>query len=177
VTGNNNYRWTRRIGFVLGLALSLALLVAWQVPAGSGRLGLDVRVVANQTGELQVSPVGAFVTATGLEARAGFDTARGRTRVTNQTGKALDVRMRLLPNTRDVDGLLQVDARGGDRKLFAGPLALARDWTDRSVRVGPGESFEIDLRLRLPQGANASYRGRIVDTSLELRSAVVRGAS
>jgi hypothetical protein len=175
VTEAKSYRWTRRVGFVLGLALSVALLVAWQVPAGSGRLGLDARVMANQTGELQVTPVGAFVTGTGLEARTRNDSARGRTKVTNQTGRTLEVRMRLLPNTRDLDRLLLVDARAAGRSLFSGQLGAARRWSSRTVRVGPGKSSEIELLLRLPRDAGESYRGRIADISLELRSTVVGG--
>jgi hypothetical protein len=171
LTGNKDYRLARRMGFSLGLAISIALIAAWQVPAGSGRLGLDVRVVANQTGELHVAPVGAFVTGTGLEA-GGPDTARGQTEVTNQTGRTLDVRMRLLPNTRDVDGVLVVDARGGGRRLYSGPLGGARRWSREAVRVAPGDTFEVDLRLHLPEGVSEHYRGRMADITLELSSAV-----
>jgi hypothetical protein len=176
LTGNKHYRWERRTGFLLGLAISLVLVAAWQVPAGTGRLGLDVRVVANQTGELQVAPVGAFVTGTGLEG-GGADTARGQTEVTNQTGRTLDVRMRLLPNNRDVDQVLLVDAQGGGRPLYSGPLGGSRRWSREAVRVAPGNSFEIDVRLRVPEGASEHYRGRMADITLELSSTVVGGES
>jgi hypothetical protein len=171
--GNKNYRWARRTGFILGLALSLVLVVAWQVPAGTGRLGLDVRVVAHKTGELHVTRTGAFVTGTGLE--AGGQSARGKTTITNQTGATLDVRMRLLPASRDLDRLLMIDAQAGGRPLFAGVLGTLRSWTRESVRLEAGGSFELDLRLQLPDGAGEGYRGRIEDIVLELRSKPVGG--
>jgi len=173
LTVNNHYRWARRTGFTLGLALSLVLAVSWQVPAGTGRLGLDVRVVANKTGELHVTRTGPFVTGTGLE--AGGQSARGKTKITNQTGATLDVRMRLLPATRDLDQVLLVDAEGRGRPLFAGLLGTVRGWTRDAVRLAPGKSFALDLQLKVPQGAGEGYRGHIEDIALELRAKPVGG--
>ena len=170
MTGNKSYRWARRTGFVLGLAFSLVLAVSWQVPAGTGRLGLDVRVIANHTGELSVEPVGVFVQGTGLEPRAGRDTARGKTTVANTTGRTLEVQMRLLPESHDLDHVLLVDAEANGRPLFAGLLGTVRGGSPSSVRVAPGESFELDVRLQVPAGAGDGYRGRIEDLALELRS-------
>ena len=175
MTGNKSYRWARRTGFVFGLALSLVMAVSWQVPAGAGRLGLDVQVVAGQTGELSVEPTGVFVQGTGLEPRPGRDTARGSVKVRNTTGRTLDVRMRLLPGSRDVDHLLLVDAEGRGKPVFAGLLGTLRNWSPSAVRVAPGERFELDLRLQVPAGAGGEYRGRIEDIMLELQSKVVGG--
>jgi hypothetical protein len=173
LTGNKHYRWARRTGFALGLALSLVLAVSWQVPAGTGRLGLDVRVVAHKTGELHVTRTGPFVTGTGLE--PGGQTARGKTTITNQTGATLDVRMRLLPASRDLDRLLLVDAEGRGRPLFAGLLGTLRSWSRESVRLEPGKSFELDVQLQVPHGVGDGYRGRIEDIALELSAKAVGG--
>jgi hypothetical protein len=170
MTGNKSYRWARRTGFALGLALSLVLAVSWQVPAGTGRLGLDVQVIASKTGELGVEPTGVIVQGTGLEPRAGRDTARGKTTIRNQTPKTLEVRMRLLPGSRDLDQIVLVDAEARGTPMFAGLLGTLRDWSRNAVRVEPGERFELDVRLQVPQGAGDGYRGRIEDIVLELQS-------
>ena len=165
----------RTTGFVLGLVLALAIVLAWRVPASTGRLGLDVRVAVNQSGELHVEPVGTFVSGTGLEATAGRDTAHGKTTVTNQTGSKLDVRVRALPSSHDVDRLLLVDVRAGDELLYRGPLGGLRSWSRDAVRVGPAHRFPLDVRVRVPASAGNGYRGRIEDVTLELRSTPVGG--
>jgi hypothetical protein len=176
MTGNKSYRWARRTGFALGLALSLVLAISWQVPAGTGRLGLDVQVIANKTGELDVEPTGVFVQGNGLEPRAGRDAAQGKVTIRNQTPKTLDVRMRLLPGSPDLNRVLLVDAEARGTSMFAGLLGTLRSWSRNSVRVDPGKSFELDLRLQLPQGAGDGYRGRIEDIVLELQSKPVGGS-
>ena len=173
MAANQSYRWARRAGFAFGLALSLVLAVSWQVPAGTGRLGLDVQVIANHTGELGVDPTGVFVEGMALEPRAGHDAAQGKTTIRNQTGRTLDVRIRLVPESRDLDRVLLVDAEARGKPLFAGLLGTVRGWSDNAVRVKPGERFELDLRLQVPAGAGDGYRGRIEELALELRSTVV----
>jgi hypothetical protein len=176
LAANKSYRWARRAGFAIGLALSLVLAVSWQVPAGTGRLGLDVQVIANQTGELSVDPTGVFVEGMALEPREGRDAAHGTTMIRNTTGRTLDVRMRLVPESRDLDQVLLVDAEARGKPLFAGLLGSVRGWSSNAVRVKPGEAIELDLRVQVPAGAGDGYRGRIEELALELRSTIVGDA-
>src|SRR3712207_8444208 len=46
--------------------------------------------------------------------------------ISNKTGRTLEVRMRLVPGSRDLDRLLLVDAEGRGRPVFAGLLGTLR---------------------------------------------------
>jgi hypothetical protein len=54
-------------GFTVGILAVVLLLVAFRVPRGSGHAGSDVILVSQPTGELSVTPTGAFVSTTNLE--------------------------------------------------------------------------------------------------------------
>jgi hypothetical protein len=167
-------RWVRRIGVATGVVLVCALMLAFRVPDGSGRLGTDVIVSISPTGELGVNPAGPFLTATGL--RPG-SAASGEFRVANQTGKTLAVRLRALPDSRDLDRLLAVRIGAGHatRPIFTGRLGALRGYT-RSLRLRPGEERTLRVRTELPAGLRGGWAGRISSVKLELTSAVVETA-
>jgi hypothetical protein len=164
-------RWVKRIGVAAGVAIVCAVMLAFRVPDGSGRLGADVIVSISPTGELGVDPAGPFLTATGL--RPG-SAASGDFRVGNQTGKTLAVRLRALPDTRDLDRLLDVriGADHAPRPIFTGRLDALRAPT-RSFRLRPGQQRTLNVRAALPAGAKSGWAGRISTVKLELTSAVV----
>jgi hypothetical protein len=162
-------RWASRAGFLAGLAAAAFALSGWQIPAGSGTLGLDVQVLANSTGELGLEPAGVVLNARHLDERNA--SAEARTTVTNQTSAELAVRMRALPESHDLDALVRVEALAGDHAIFRGPLSGLRAWT-APLRVAPNDAFEMKLRLTLVPGARG-YRGRMEDIGLEFRSRAV----
>jgi hypothetical protein len=167
-------RWVRRIGVAAGVVLVCALMLAFRVPDGSGKLGADVIVSISPTGELGVDPAGPFLTATGL--RPG-SAASGDFRVANQTGKTLAVRLRALPDSRDLDRLLtvRIDAGHATRPIFTGRLGALRTHT-RDFRLRPGEERTLSVRAGLPAGLQGGWAGRISTVKLELTSAVLEGS-
>jgi hypothetical protein len=163
--------YVRRAGVVAGIAFVALVVVAFRVPGGSGALGADVIVAIAPTGELGVSQPGPFLTVTGL--RPGAD-ERSSVTVHNQTDKTLLVGLRALPDSRDLDGVLQVEIRAGNatRPIFTGPLGRLR----KGVSLGTfrtGDRRRLDVRTSLPASLRSGYAGRIETVSLRLRSRVV----
>jgi hypothetical protein len=166
--GNRIESYVRRAGVVAGVALVAAVVVAFRVPDGSGTLGADVIVAISPTGELGLSRSGPFISATGLRPGGALD---GEVEVYNQTGRRLAVRLRALPDSRDLDRLLLVDVRAGRQQIYRGPLAGLRSRTP-AFRLDPGAKRSLRVRASLPAGLRAGYAGRIETVSLELSSAV-----
>ncbi|HEX8067982.1 MAG TPA: hypothetical protein VF520_15805 [Thermoleophilaceae bacterium] len=152
------------------VAVALGVL-SWRVPPGSGRLGLDVRVLAASSGELAATRTGPIASASGLEPGRSVS---GTTSLRNQTGSVLAVRLRALPSSRDADASLRVELRSGGRVLYSGPLGGLRRPTRASFRLAPTRSAEVSARAWVPAAAEG-WRGRIVDVQLEPVARPVRG--
>jgi hypothetical protein len=154
-------RW---LAILAGVAMVAAVIATTQMPRGAGIASADVVFVASPTGELGVSPVGAFVSGSGL---VPSSEARGRLAVTNQTGKQLTVLVRAMPESRDLDSVLhvQITAGSGDR-IFDGTLGDLR--RGAPVDVAPGTAAELDFRAWLPETVRSGYEGRVVSVSFDL---------
>ena len=161
---NTIVKW---IALAVGLGLAFALLTTWRVPATSGTLGADVRLVATPPGELTLTPAGAFLV--GRRLTAGGMAATGRLEVRNITGRTLAVRVRMLPSTADLDRALRVELEDAGRPVAVGPLGAARRWSRRPFELRPRESRRIDGRAFVVHRAS-DYEGRMVDVTLELRA-------
>ena len=170
-SGNRIESYVRRAGFAAGLLLVVVLVLAFRVPDGSGTLGADVIVAISPTGELGVSRSGPFMSAVGLRPGGALT---GEVAVHNQTGKRLAVRLRALPDGKDLDRLLVVEVRAGHatRPIFTGPLGALRTRT-QAFRLVPGAKRSLRIRASLPAALNSGYVGRIETISLELSSTVV----
>lgn len=158
----------RRAAFVIGFAVAAIVLLSWRIPAASGELGADVRFVALPVGEVAVEPAGAIASGRALE--PGQGRAVGRLTLVNVAGGPLTVRVRGLPSTRELDRLLHVELRSGDRTLARGPLSRLRAWSEGSVVIQRAGRADIDARAWLPAGVRGAYEGRAVDVTLELRA-------
>ena len=158
---------TKWIGLAAGIALAAVLLSSWRVPATSGTLGADLKLVATPPGELTLKPAGALLQGHGL--RAGGTAATGTLEVRNITARTLAVRTRLLPSVPDLDAGLRVEVEDGGRPVASGPLGRLRRWSRAAVTIAPGESRRLDARAAVVPGAR-DYQGRIVDATLELRA-------
>ena len=154
-------RWT---AFAVGFVALAVLVAGFQMARGSGRTDLDVRVLANATGELEVRPVGKVLRADGLHAG---EVARGRVTLQNITDRPLAVRARASAPGRDVDDLLEVRMRDGRRTLFKGTLGRLRGWTRRALRLRPAEQTGLTLAVSVPAGRAGGFRGRAPDVTLE----------
>jgi hypothetical protein len=170
-SANRIESYVRRAGVAAGIVLVAVVVLAFRVPGGSGTLGADVIVAISPTGELGVSRPGPFMSATGL--RPG-DTLTGEVEVANQTGRRLAVRLRALPDSKDLDRLLVVDVRAGRARLFHGRLGGLRANTP-AFRLDSGRKRALRVRAWLPAGLKGGYAGRIETIKLELSSTLVGG--
>ena len=160
--------YIRGAGLAAGLAVVVALVVAFRVPDGSGTLGADVILSISPTGELGVSHPGPFMSATGLRPGGAL---KGEVVVHNQTGRRLAVRLRALPDSKDLDRLLVVDAHAGGARIFHGRLGHLRGRT-RAFGLAAGERRVLRLRAALRPDLTTGYAGRIETVKLELSSVV-----
>jgi hypothetical protein len=165
-------RWSRRVGFALGLSLLLCALYAWRPAAGHLALaGTDVAFAAAPTGELEVAPVGRFLTGTDLRAEGAG--VAGTLAVTNQTGKTLTVRLRAIARVPDLDGVLDVEISAPGHVLFRGELGELRAWTTQSIRLRPGRGLSLTFRAWVPSGRSVAYQGEIDPVSVQFLSTPV----
>jgi hypothetical protein len=167
-SGKRIESYVRRAGVAVGIALVAAVVLAFRVPDGSGTLGADVIFAVSPTGELGVSRPGPFMSATGLRPGGSLD---GSFEVANQTGKRLAVRLRALPDSRDLDRLLVVDVRAGNTRIYRGQLGGLRAKA-RAFRIESGRKRTLHVRAWLPAGLRAGYAGRIETIPLELSSTI-----
>ena len=156
--------------FCGGVAAAVAIVAAGWMPASKQRLGLDLRILANRTGELAVTPTGPVLQANGMEPRDGRSAARGRVKIANETAVPLAVRVRAQSSLRDTDRQLQLRIAVGRTTVFAGTLGALRRWTARSVALGVGQGRTLELRAWLEGESGGSFRGRIQDVTLDFSS-------
>jgi hypothetical protein len=155
-------RW---LAVVAGVAMVAAVVATARVPRGTGIASADVVFVAAPTGELGVSPVGAFLTGAGL---VPSSETRGHLSVTNQTGKRLSVLVRAMPESRDLDDVLRVKIASDGVRLFDGTLGQLR--LGAPVEVEPGTTAPLDFHAWIPESRQDGYQGRVVSVTFDLGS-------
>jgi hypothetical protein len=159
----------RAFGLAIGLAAAASLVLSSRIPPGTGSLGADVILASAPTGELGVAPVGPFLSATNLSP-SDDDAPSGDLQVTNQTGVALDVQVRGIPSTPDMDTLLHVRVAAGDQEIFDGMLSDLRDWSAASFTLASGETGDVQVSTWLDPAGGQSWSGRVASVALEFRS-------
>lgn len=160
-TGARVARWA---GLLTGLGLTVAAFVAWQLPASGHALGADVTIVAVPPGEVLVKPAAAALAARGI---VPGQERRGTMTVTNITGQPLEIRVRVLPSSRDLARSVELTVTDGRRTVAGGTLAELRQWSGRRLRLPVRSTHRLVLRAGLRADAEDSA-GRVVDVSLEL---------
>ena len=169
--------WTRRAGFLAGLAAVAVALLGWRMPPPEGSLGLDLRITANSTGELHVGGAGRpLVAARRLVPGTPHERAGGATELTNQTGSRLAVQVRAVPATRGGDRLIALELLAGGRRVFAGRLGELRSWTERRFEIPPSGTESLEVRAQVPPDVRDRYEGHAEDVTLELRARPLRSA-
>ena len=154
-------RLARAIGLACGLVAFALALLSWAIASTGAALGTDLGVSAVAAGELQVGP-GPVLRANGLQ--PGAAPATGVLRLRNIARVPLRVRMRALPSTRALDGVLALTTRHAGRRI-----ELTRAWTARPFTLGVRESVALPLRARLLRPA----QGLIADVTLEVDAVAV----
>ena len=160
-SGARAARWA---GLLTGLGLTVAAFVAWQLPASGQSLGTDLNVVAAPPGEVLVRPAAPALAARALvpgQSRTGTMT------VTNITGRALEIRLRALPSSRDLDRDVDLTITDRGRALAGGSLGELREWSGRRLRLPVRATRRLRLSAHLRADA-ADAAGRVVDVNLEL---------
>ena len=166
----------RVLGLILGLAAAASLVLSSRIPPGTGTLGADVILASSPTGELGVSPIGPFLSATNLSP-SDRDVPAGDLEVTNQTGVALDVQVRGVPSTADMDALLHVRIVAGDAPVFDGMLSEFRDWSSDTFTLASGDTGDVHVTTWLDPQDGQSWSGRIATVDLEFRSSAAEAAA
>lgn len=169
---NAQERWVpRALGLLVGVGVAMLAVTATRVPRGNTVLGVDVAFEALPTGELDISPTGAFLEASGLRPSTS-DRAEGTVSVRNQTGSTLDLNVRAVPMTGQLDEALSVEVSVADVVVFVGRLGALREWTDRTVAVGPGQSVEVAVGAWLPPSAASGGHRLVENVMLEFLTEV-----
>lgn len=158
--------WARGLGLNAGLVLVALALIAWHVPQGRGRLGVDLTFLAGPTGELGVTPTGPVLRATGLQ--PGAAGASGAITVRNQTPRTLSIRLRARPSSAALDGALWTRVTVEHRALLDAPLARLSSGASTFL-LAPGRRAKLRLDAWLPASSIRSG-GAILDVPLELTS-------
>jgi hypothetical protein len=160
----------RATAFVLGIVGALVTVLGWSVPRGDGALNADVVVTAMPTGELDVTPLDPFISASSLA--PGAD-ATGSVAVYNETGATLAIRIGAEPSTRDLDDLLWVEVTSGGRSIYRGTLGGLREGSTSAFTLRSARSTTLDVRTWLPAGTSSGYEGRIDQINLTFDPGVV----
>jgi hypothetical protein len=161
--------WPARAGLPLGLAFAALAVTGWTVPAGDTPTGAATTMTVGPTGSLGVAPAGEFARKADLRPGGGV---AGRFEVTNQSGDAQRVALRMDVAAHDLDEAVHVKAALNGRVVTDGSLGAARRWSD-AVVLRPGQRAKVRVRLTVPAGA-AGYEYRRADARIELRSETAR---
>ena len=137
-------RATKGIAFLVGLAAVAVAVFGWRVAPAAQHDEINLRVELNQTGELGVVPSGRVLADSNL---GTGDTASTSVTITNQTGEPVDLRLRALPQSPDLDHVLVVELRTGGVQIFSGDLGELRTWTNRGPTLAPGVPTTVELSV------------------------------
>ncbi len=159
-------RLLRVAAFVAGLAIVAAAVASWRVPAGTVVPGIDLKVSATPTGELEMPRSGTFIEAHDLKPGTTHARAAGKLAIRNQTGTDLSVRVKAAASSADLDELLQMKITAGDRVVAEGSLESLSGWSKRALRLPEGTQRTLTVEAGLPDSAGRGYQGRIADVSL-----------
>jgi hypothetical protein len=159
----------RFTGFAIGAVLAIGWVLSGRMPESQAEAPARLSIASQPTTELGVSPAGArFLTGRLLpDGRP----ARGTLTVSNYGRRALRFRMRARSPQRDLDAVVRLQVRAGERQLFQGPLSELRSWTRRSVRLLAGRRQEVHFRAWVPMSVKSGFEGRSVELQLEWKKA------
>ncbi len=151
-------RWT---GLAAGLSLALVSLAFARVPAGTGEVPAHLSLVAEQSVQLGVSPVGRELLSERLLV-PGERSVSGLVEVSNLTGDVLDARPTLRSVGGDAPAALRLELSAGGRTLYDGRVGRL----NAHLRLGARAAERVRFRISAPRGAARDVRGRVVRLSL-----------
>jgi hypothetical protein len=163
---SNGLGWARWIGFLTGLAIAGAAVLAWRIPPGSGTLGTDLVVAAVPSGEIQVTSPGPFITAPGMHPTTESGAPNGSMEIRNISAQTLAVRLKAAVNIADLDSLLWLELELDGERLFRGPVGRLERGDVDTFALASGERATIDVRTWLPSTVTTGYEARIANVDL-----------
>lgn len=155
------------LGAVIGAAALPAAYLAAPMARGTGALGLDLTATATPSGEVAMTGGPLLLQRPAMQPG---DRAVVERRVRNQAGRALTVRVRVLPDSRALDGTLLVRVAVDGRRVFDGPLGGLRAWSERWFLLRRDERRELAITVEVPRDAGARARGRMASLTFELQA-------
>jgi hypothetical protein len=156
----------RVAGVLLGAGVALALLIAARPSASFPRLPASAAFTIAVSGELAVTPAAGRPLLRARALTPGGAHATARFRVRNQTGSTLEIGFRAQGAAHELDGLLRIRLRAGDRTLANTTLQGLRHGSASTIRLRSGGARSIALEAWIPDATNDT-EGR--DVAVELR--------
>ncbi len=150
-----------------GILLAAVALQSWRVDGGSVRPGAAVSMFVDASPTIALDPSGLLFTRSWLRP-AGHGPERAFA-ARNATGAALSVRVRAAGDTHDLDEVLAVRVRVGQKTIFDGPLALLRTRGSSSFVLPSHATQNVSVRTWIPTGSGDAYvaRQEIVHVQLD----------
>jgi hypothetical protein len=156
-------RWVRRSAFLVGLAVVAVAVLGWRMPDTSGRLGLDLTVVATPGAGVVVAPSGPLLHARAME--AGDPRRRGDLAIVNPGAEPVAVEVGAR-SVRELERSLRIELVTPGAPVLRVPVGRPRG---RWLVLAPGERRDIELSAWLPARGGADYEGHIEDVTLDFR--------
>jgi hypothetical protein len=165
-------RWISRVGFVLGLMLAAAVLMAGRVPAEGRPLDAQLKLSATATGGITLLSERGVMASRGLA--PGGPAARGRVRLLNQTSGPASLLVRATSPDDSLDRIVLVELRGAGAPALRTTLAELRDWRAVSAPLASQRKRAISVRAWIPASVAGGHEARRADLTLEFTREGVR---
>lgn len=167
--------WARTIGLLGGCGLAVAFVLSGSLPRVEERFGAKVKLVAGSAGELVATPPGTILAAHELHPGAEGRGSRGELRLFNPTEVPLTVDPIIAPAPSDLERVVHVSIRAGERKIFNGLLAELHGGAARTFRLRAGERQRLSFAVRLPASLELErYEAQTLEGRVEVRTQIQR---
>jgi hypothetical protein len=149
----------RASGAVLGLAIALLIVVSAR-PAGGAAVTApaSVGLSVNTGGAVAAAPATPKPVIHAARIRPGRSVS-GRFRLTNQTGRTMEVGLRALPSSTGLEGVVHLRLTA-DRQLSNTTVEGLRKTPSDPVALRPGQTTELRAAAWIEKGADTGYAGR-----------------
>jgi hypothetical protein len=159
------HRRTSQVGFVVGVLLAGAVLIAGRVPDEGRALDAQLKLSATATGGVAALSQDRLLTSGRLA--PGGDPLEGQLRLLNQTSKSVDLLVRATAADPALDRIAAVELQAGDADPMRTTLGALRRWRPVGARVASKREQTVTVRVWIPGSASAGYEGRRADVTLE----------
>lgn len=151
-----NHRTAKALGFLAGLVLAAVLLLQWRIePAQTSPPGASLELAAEVPGELGGPTREPALVA--LDLQPGGRGATGSVSIRNESGRALQIGVRIAGEADRLDELLALKVSARSAELARGRLSRLRDATGPTLVLDPRARAKLDVRAWLPASGTDGY--------------------